>query len=181
GFEHNVSTYRMRGTAAKIHLAVKDYPHWKCRPGLKPEYVRIGTSMDGLEQAFDAVKYREISQRPALEIYVPSLEDPSVAPSGSHVLSSLVSYAPIKLEGGWNDAAKATLYERTLKVLEDYAPGIKASIVGSEVLSPADFEREYRLTGGQLHHGEHAADQLLIRPFPEAAHYKTPFEGLYLC
>ena len=181
GFEHNIANVRSRGTAAKINLALSDYPEWKCRPGLKPDYIRLGTSLDGLERAFDAVKYRQMSERPALDIYVPTIDDPSLAPNGGHVFSILTSFVPEPLEGGWNDAAKDELLNRTLTVLGDYAPDIRKMVVGSQVTTPADLANDYHLSGGHLFHAEHAADQLLIRPFPECAHYSSPFEGLFLC
>jgi phytoene dehydrogenase-like protein len=179
--ETDIANVRARGTTAKVHLAVSRYPEWVNRPSLKVEYVRTGEHVDELEKAFDAVKYRGFSKAPVLDIYVPTLEAPELAPSGQHVVSILVSFAPHQLEGGWNDAQRAALYETTLATLEAYAPGIRSSIVGHEVLTPADLEARYNLTGGHLHHGEHAADQLLVRPTPACSRYETPFAGLYLC
>ena len=140
-----------------------------------------GETVDDLERAFDAVKYRQMSERPVLDIHVPSMDQPELAPDGHHVASILVSFAPYELEGGWTDEARDTLYRRTLGTLEVHAPDIEELIVGHEVVSPADIEQRYGTTQGHLHHGEHSIDQLVVRPSPECARYGTPFEGLYLC
>ena len=115
-------------------------------------------------------------------MWVPSVEDKGLAPSGADVVSLNVSFAPYDLEGGWTDGAHERLREHALSVLEEVAPGTRAQIVASEVLSPVDIEEKYGVTGGHLHHVEHALDQLLfMRPAPAVAHYKTPIAGLYLC
>lgn len=181
GFENNIRTFRARGTTAKITLALKALPAWRDRPSLKAEYIRTGNYFDEMERAFDAVKYREMSERPLLDMYLPTLEAPELAPSGEHVLSILAHFAPHELKGGWTDARREELYGKVLSTLEVYAPGITGSIVGKQVLTPADLERSFNLSGGHVFHGEHAADQLLVRPTPECSRYATPFEGLYLC
>ncbi len=179
--EKDVVDYRARGTTAKIHLALAGSPEWAGRPGFEPERIRTGESVDELERAFDAVKYRRSSERPVLDIHVPSLESPGLAPPGHHVLSILVHCAPYALEGGWSAEAKERLYEAAIGVLSDYAPGIRDLVVGREVLSPADLEERFGVSGGHLLHGEHALDQLFVRPVPGCARYATPIPGLYLC
>jgi phytoene dehydrogenase-like protein len=179
-FQSNVQNIRARGTAAKVHLAVRSYPEWRERPSLQAEYVRTGEVFDQMERAFDAVKYRKISDEPILDIYVPTLEAPELAPPGQHVLSILVSFAPYQLDGGWTEERRQELYDKVVAQLEKYAPGIGSTIVGKELLSPKDLEERYGLWGGHLHHGEHAADQLLMRPTPECASYATPVAGLFL-
>lgn len=181
GLEHGISHLRLRGTTAKVHLAVNKYPVWQSRPELQVANIRIGESLEAMERAFDAVKYRQVSSNPLLEINVPTLAAPELAPSGQHVLSILVHFAPYDHDGSWTDMASAQLYQKTLQVLEQYAPGIGSSVVGREVLTPVDLEQRFNLTGGHLYHGEHALDQLLLRPTPECASYRTPFKGLYLC
>jgi phytoene dehydrogenase-like protein len=174
-------SYRARGTAAKVHLALSGYPDFSARPGQTFEHVRTGETLDQLERAFDAIKYRRVSERPVLDIRFPSLETPDLAPDGHHVASILVSFAPHELAGGWTEAARQGLYQSVLETLVSYAPGIEDLIVGGEVLTPADLANEYRLTQGHLFHGEHALDQLLIRPVPGCDGYATPIEGLFLC
>jgi phytoene dehydrogenase-like protein len=122
-----------------------------------------------------------MSERPLLEIRVPTLENPGLAPAGHHVFSILVHFAPYDLEGGWSPDAKEGLLRRVLERLEVHFDGVEPALVGSQVLSPADLEAEYRLEGGHLLHGEEALDQLAIRPVPECYGYRTPFSGLWLC
>lgn len=180
-FEHNIKNIRARGTTAKLDLALKAYPEFKNRPSLKAEFVHTGEYFDQMEKAFDAVKYDQHSREPLLDVYFPTLEAPELAPSGQHVAQILVHFAPEKLEGGWTAEKKKAFEEIAIKTLERYAPGIRSQIVGSRLSTPADLQKDYNLSGGHLFHGEHAADQLLVRPTPECSRYATPFEGLYLC
>jgi phytoene dehydrogenase-like protein len=138
--------------------------------------------MDAIEFAYDDAKYGECSKEPVLEIVVPSLRDPSLAPSGKHVLSAHVMYVPRKLNGGWTDGARDEIRSRAIDTIAKYAPGMRQLILHSELLTPEDLEREYRVTGGHWHHTEFAMDQMLMmRPTYEAAQYSTPVSGLYLC
>ena len=180
-FEANIQNIRARGTTAKIDLAVKGYPELQGRTNFKAEIIRTGEFFDQMEHAFDAVKYGEFSSEPILDIYIPTVENPALAPSGQHVVQILVHFAPHALKGGWTQAKKDALYETALTTLSQYMPGIREQIVGKEVLTPADLETRYNLSGGHLFHGEHAADQLLVRPTPECTRYSTPYEGLFLC
>ena len=179
--ERNISTFRVRGTTAKVNLALTGYPEFSCRPDLKAERIRIGDTIDDLERAFDPVKYRQFSRRPALDILVPTIETPELAPAGHHVLSILVHCAPYELEGSWNETSKDELYRAAVDRLAEYAPGIGEAIVGHQVLTPFDLESIYGVSGGHLFHGEHATDQLVVRPTPECTGYRTPYEGLFLC
>ena len=180
--EEEFRRIRMRGTAAKVHLALDGPLELAARPGQRWERVRIGGGhVDDLERAFDAVKYRDVAARPHLEIRVPSVVDPTLAPDGHHVVSILVSYVSHDVEGGWTDKRRADLLESVVATLERYAPEVRRRIVGQELLTPADIEERYALTGGQLHHGEPALDQMLVlRPAPSAARYRTAVPGLYL-
>ncbi len=177
-FAERIANVRSRGLVAKVHLALSGPLENTTRPG-SFERMRTGEHVDDLERAFDAVKYRQISERPILDVWVPSLEDSSLAPKGHHVVSILAQFAPYDLEGGWTDAARVTLGDRVVDTLAEYAPGLKKRIVARQVLSPADLEGELGLTGGHLYHGEHALDQLaFLRPVFDCAHYRTPIEGL---
>ncbi|MGB5879613.1 MAG: hypothetical protein WBH85_06250, partial [Thermoanaerobaculia bacterium] len=127
------------------------------------------------------VKYRRFSDKPVLDVWVPTVESPTLAPDGHHVFSILVHFAPYNLDGGWSETGKEQLYEAALDTLAEYAPGIRQIVVGRQILSPADLEERYGVNGGHLHHGEHSTDQLLSRPTPECIRYRTPFPGLFLC
>jgi phytoene dehydrogenase-like protein len=177
----NVAAFRARGTVARVDLALAGYPEFSCRPGLHAERIRTGESLDDLERAFDPVKYRRFSRRPALDIAVPTIESPELAPAGHHVFSILVHCAPYDLDGGWSEASKEELYRAVVETLSENAPRVEQAIVGRRVLSPLDLEATYGVTGGHLFHGEHAIDQLAVRPTPECAGYRTPLPGLFLC
>ena len=182
GFALQVDNFRSRGNVAKLHLALEGLPAFR---GLDRQAhgarLLISPDMSSLEQAFDHSKYGEISHTPMMEITLPTLADPDLAPAGKHVMSALVQYAPYQLREGW-DSGRETLRQRAMAVLERYAPGIAAQVSHSEVLSPADIEREFRIAGGHWHHGEYALDQfLMLRPVHGSAQYATPVPGLYLC
>jgi phytoene dehydrogenase-like protein len=180
--EEEFHRLRSRGTAAKVHLALSGPLQLAARDGQLDEAIRIGGGhVDDLERAFDAIKYKRFSERPHLEIRVPTVADPSLAPTGHHVLSILASFAPYNLDGGWTAEARERLGDAVISVLEQHAPDIRQRIVAREVLTPADLETRLALTGGQLHHGEIALDQLLVmRPVASAARYGTVIPGLYL-
>ena len=180
--EEEYRRIRMRGTAAKLHLALSGPLEPAGRAGESFESIRIGGGhVDALERAFDAVKYREVSAEPHLEVRVPSVADPSLAPAGHHVASVLVSFAAHDVAGGWTEARRTALVDTVLAKLERCAPGTRRRIVAHELLTPADLETRFALTGGQLHHGEPAIDQMLVmRPAPSAARYASSVRGLFL-
>ena len=113
---------------------------------------------------------------------MPTIHDATLAPEGQHVLSAIVQYAPCDLEGGWTEAARSRYTAILMGLLESYAPGIASQVIASELLTPADLERDYRIHGGHWHHGELSIDQaLMLRPVPGAAQYAMPVQGLFLC
>jgi phytoene dehydrogenase-like protein len=177
-----VPVVRSRGTTAKVHLALDGELVFNGRAGERISRAAVGAHVDDLERAADAIKYGEMSERPHLDVWVPSVEDASCAPDGKDVVSLTVSFAPHGLKGGWTDAARDLLAERALAVLEEVAPGTGDKIIEREVLAPPDIEERYGMKGGHIHHVEHALDQLLfMRPAAAVAHYATPIGGLFLC
>jgi phytoene dehydrogenase-like protein len=179
---HRVRHFRAKGMAAKLHLALDGLPRFE---GLSAdstgERLVVAPDADYIEAAFDQAKYGHCSSEPALEITIPSVHDQTLAPAGKHVLSAVVQYAPFDPRAS-TDAARAEFLDRTLGVLERYAPGLRTQVVASQLLLPADIEREFRISGGHWHHGELALDQfLMLRPIPGAAQYAMPVNGLYLC
>jgi phytoene dehydrogenase-like protein len=182
GFVRRVSHLRSQGLAAKLHLAIDRLPRFT---GLEASRLGgrllIAPSLGYLEHAYNHAKYGEFSAAPAVEITVPTVNDPSLAPAGKHVLSAIVQYAPYALKRGW-DGARQRFTDLAIDTIEQFAPGLRASIVGAELLTPVDLEREFRISGGHWHHGELAFDQFfLVRPVPGATQYRTPVEGLFLC
>jgi phytoene dehydrogenase-like protein len=116
-----------------------------------------------------------------MEITVPTINDPALAPPGHHVLSAIIQYVPYALKEGWQ-SGRQRLLDTALGLLESYAPGLRKSVIGAELLTPVDIEREFHTSGGHWHHGDLAFDQfLMVRPVPGAAQYRTPLEGLFLC
>ncbi len=181
GFTNRVRRLRCEGLVAKLHLALRGVPEFT---GLATADGRmiIAPGLDAIEFAFDAAKYGECPEHPVMEVMVPSLHEPTLAPAGRHVLSAHVMYVPYRRKGGWTDAARQQVCQRAIDTLARYAPGIREQIVASELLTPADIERECRVTGGHWHHTEFAIDQMLMmRPTYQAAQYATPIPGLYLC
>lgn len=180
--EEEFHRVRSRGSAAKVHLALSGPLELIGSDGRLDEAIRIGGGhVDDLERAFDAIKYRRFSDRPHLEIRVPSVADPGLAPPGHHVVSILASFAPYELAGGWSAEARERLGDAVVAVLAQHAPDVRRRIVAREVLTPADLKTRFALTGGHLHHGEMALDQLLVmRPGPSAARYRTSVPGLFL-
>jgi phytoene dehydrogenase-like protein len=182
GFVRRVMAMRTRGNAAKLHLALTDVPEF---PGL-PEAARSGRlviapSADAVEEAFNPAKYGEFSPEPVMEIVIPSLSDPALAPEGGHVLSAIVQYAPYALNGGWKQG-RAKFLRTILGVLESYAPGIGRLVAASELLTPSDLEERFGFAGGNWHHGELGVERMFfLRPVIGAAQYETPMSGLYLC
>jgi phytoene dehydrogenase-like protein len=182
GFVRRVRHLRARGLAAKLHLALDRVPPFQ---GVADSALRgrllIAPSLQYLERAYNHSKYGEYSAAPAMEITVPSLNDPALAPPGKHVLSAVVQYVPYELKGGWTQQRQRFM-ELCVRVLDRHAPGLAASIVGAELLTPLDIEQEFKISGGHWHHGELAFDQFfLVRPVPGAAQHRTPLPGLYLC
>ena len=169
--------YRCRGTTAQLLLALDGVP--AALEGI--EFAQTATSLDEIERAFDAIKYRRFSDEPVLWIHHASLAAPRLAPDGGATLSVLIQYVPHDLEGGWTDDSRDRLLRLALRRLEDRVPGIGDRVLGSELLDPPAIERRYSLPGGQIHHGEHALDQWLVRPEPDAAAYETPLPGLWFC
>ncbi len=181
GFTNRIRRLRCDGNVAKLHLALNALPEFE---GLQRSDGRmiIAPDMDAIEFAFDSAKYGECPSKPVIEIVLPSVHDPALAPTGQHVLSAHVMYVPYKLKGGWTDAARSQICERAIDTIAQYAPRLREQIVHKEFLTPADIENNYRVTGGHWHHTEFAMDQMfMMRPTYEAAQYRTPISGLYLC
>jgi phytoene dehydrogenase-like protein len=179
--EEQIAAVRMRGTTVKVNLALDGPLTFRDREGERHARAVVSDHVDDIERAFDAAKYRTCSEKPHLDVSIPSVNDPSLAPEGKDVVSILAHAAPYDLEGGWNGDITTRFGDAVVEALENVAPGTKRRILGREILSPVDLEKSYGLTGGHIHHGEHALDQLLfMRPTPALARYKTPIQGLYL-
>ena len=185
GFVSRVRNYRAAGTVAKVNLALSALPRFTSLNGndsaLKG-FIHIGPELDYLERAFDASKYGTWSPNPYLDVTIPTLTDPALAPAGAHVMSISAQYAPYRLRHtGW-DAASAAFADSVIATLATYAPDLPSLILQRQVITPLELESKYRLTGGHIFHGELALDQLFtMRPLLGWARYRTPIQGLYMC
>src|SRR5438034_4474900 len=184
-FLEGVRRYKFRGSSGKVNLALDELPNFNCLPGEGAHLrgaISISPSMDYVERACDDAKYGRYSGRPYIDMVIPSVTDPSVAPPGKHVLSCFVQYAPYKLaEGNWDDQKEA-FGDNVINTIAEYAPNIKDIIVGRQVLTPLDLEREFGLTQGNIFQGELSLEQLFfLRPVAGWAYYRTPIRNLYMC
>ena len=184
-FVQKLQHYRGNGTVAKVNLALSGLPNFTAlkdgdSAALKGR-IHIGPEIDYLERAFDESKYGNFSRQPYLEVAIPSLTDPSLAPDGKHVMSIYMQYAPYKLKGDWESQRKA-LGQTVVQTLAQYAPNLPELILTHQIITPQDLEDVYSLTGGQIFHGDLALDQFFtMRPLLDWARYRTPIENLYLC
>ena len=187
-FANRMKNFRANGTVAKVNLALGGLPAF---PALADNEsylktlsgrIHIGPEIDYLERAFDASKYGEFSKKPWLDVTIPTILDPSLAPDGKHVLSAYVQFAPFKLrEGNWY-TRRRDLGNAVIQALAVYAPNLPGLVEGIQIITPQDLETSYGFTGGHIFHGELALDQLFtMRPVLDWARYKTPIRGLFLC
>jgi phytoene dehydrogenase-like protein len=185
-FVDSIRKYRSEGTSCKINLALSGLPNFRALPGAEgPQHratMHICPSVEYIERAWDDAKYGHPSQSPLLELTVPTMYDPSLAPQGKHIMGIFIQYAPYTLrEGNWDELREPFAY-RCLDLIEEYAPGFRDLIIHQQVLTPLDLERRFGLTGGNIFHGEMALDQMFVmRPVAGSARYRTPIRGLYLC
>jgi len=185
-FLGSIRKYRTEGTSCKINLALDGLPNFRALPGANgPQHratMHICPSLEYVERAWDDAKYGHPSQSPLLELTVPTLYDPSLAPPGKHILGIFIQYAPYTLrESHWDELREPFAY-RVFDLIEEYAPGFRSLIVEKQVLTPLDLERRFGITGGNIFHGEMSLDQMFVmRPVAGSARYRTPIRGLYLC
>ena len=186
-FTAQLGHFKLRGSSGKVNLALDRFPEFTCRPGDGPHVrgdIAIAPGVDYLERAFDEAKYGDFSKRPYLNVVIPSLSDPTVAPPGKHVMSIFVQYAPYQLREGpdaW-PAVREAFGDAVIDTLAEYCPSLKDSILHRQVLTPWDLEKEFGLSEGNIFHGELSLEQLFfLRPAPLWARYETPLLGLWLC
>jgi phytoene dehydrogenase-like protein len=184
-FIDGIRRFRFRGASAKVNLALGELPDFTCLPGRGAHHrgaISISPSVDYLERAYDDAKYGEFSRRPYMDIVIPSMIDPAMAPPGKHVMSIFAQYAPHDLKGGWTDAQREAFGDAVVDTLAEYAPNLKGAILHRQVVTPADIERIVGITEGNIFHGELSLQQMFfLRPVPEWAKYRTPIDGLWQC
>ena len=184
-FVEEIRRYKYRGSSGKVNLALDALPNFTCLPGEGAHLrgaISISPGVDYMERAYDQAKYGEFSRRPYMDMVIPTLTDPSVAPPGKHILSCFVQYAPYKLSSGtWADQREA-FGDTVIDTIAEYAPNIRGIILHRQVLTPLELEREFGLTEGNIFQGELSLEQLFFaRPVPGWAQYKTPIQNLWMC
>jgi phytoene dehydrogenase-like protein len=182
-----VRRFKMRGSSGKVNLALDALPEFACLPGVGPHLrgdITIAPSIDYLEHAYDDAKYGAFSRRPFMDVVIPSLTDPTVAPPGKHTMSIFVQYAPYHLKEGaadWPNQREA-FGDAVIRTLGDYLPDLESKILHRQVLTPWDLEQVYGLTEGNIFHGELSLEQLaFLRPLAGWSRYRTPVEDLWMC
>ncbi|HEX9297269.1 MAG TPA: NAD(P)/FAD-dependent oxidoreductase [Polyangiaceae bacterium] len=184
-FVDDLAHYKFRGSSGKVNLALDGLPDFRALRGAGPHLrgaISISPSVAYMERAYDDAKYGRFSRRPYIDIVIPSLTDPSVAPAGKHVMSCFVQYAPYHLaEGNWDEQREA-FGDTVVETIAEHAPNLKDIILHRQVLTPLDIERMTGLTEGNIFQGELSLEQLFfLRPAPGWANYRTPIKSLYLC
>jgi phytoene dehydrogenase-like protein len=184
-FVMKLQHYRMPGTVAKVNLALSGLPKFtalKDNDDALSGRILIAPEIDYLERAFDESKYGNFSKQPYLEIAIPTVGDPSLAPAGKHVMSIYMQYAPFKLKNSDWEKQRVPLGDTVVKTLTQYAPNLPELILSHQIITPQDLEDIYGLTNGHIFHGELALDQFFtMRPLLDWAKYNTPIKNLYLC
>ncbi|MDR3701447.1 MAG: NAD(P)/FAD-dependent oxidoreductase [Candidatus Sulfopaludibacter sp.] len=181
-----IRLFRIEGTSCKINLALNGLPEFTAYPGAPGPHHRatmhICPSIEYVERAWDDAKYGRPSERPLLELTIPTMYDPSLAPPGKHIMGIFLQYAPYTLREGTWDELREPFGDRVISLIEEYAPNFRSLIEHRQVLSPLDMERRFGITGGNIFHGEMSLDQMFVmRPVAGWARYRTPLRGLYLC
>ena len=185
-FLEAVNRYKFRGSSGKVNLALDALPSFKCIPGPGPHLrgaISISPSVEYMERAYDDAKYGNFSCRPYIDMVIPTLTDPSIAPPGKHIMSCFVQYAPYKLRPGLNwDDQKEAFGDNVINTIAEYAPNIKDIILHRQVVTPLDLERDFGLSEGNIFQGELSLEQLFfLRPVPGWAQFRTPIKNLYMC
>ena len=184
-FLDEVRRYKFRGSSGKVNLALGALPDFTCLRGEGPHLrgaISISPSVEYMERAYDQAKYGAFSRRPYIDMVIPTLTDPSVAPPGKHILSCFVQYAPYKLASGTWDDQREAFGNAVIDTIAEYAPNIRDIILHQQVLTPLDLEREFGLTEGNIFQGELTLEQLFFaRPVPGWAQYRTPIRHLWMC
>ena len=185
-FVAGIQRFRVEGTSLRMNLALRGLPDFKALPGTPgPQHgatMHICPSVEYVERAWDDAKYGRPSRNPLIEMTIPTMYDPSLAPPGHHIMGIFLQYAPYTLKDTTWEQERAPYTERVLDVIEENCPNIRDIVVEKQTLSPWDLEQRFGIAGGNIFHGEMAVDQMFVmRPLAGWAKYRTPVRGLYLC
>jgi phytoene dehydrogenase-like protein len=183
-FLDEVRRYKLRGSSGKVNLALDGLPDFSARPGPGTHLrgaISISPSVEYMERAYDQAKYGQFSSRPYIDMVIPTLTDPSIAPPGKHIVSCFVQYAPYRLADGSWDEQREAFGDAVIDTLAEYAPNLRDLILHRQVITPVDLEREWGLSEGNIFQGELTLEQLFfLRPVPGWARYATPVRNLWM-
>ncbi len=191
-FKASIDRFKIRGSSGKVNLSLDALPEFDCLANIGvvgkdavpylSGAISISPDLEYLERAYDDAKYGNFSRHPYMDIVIPSLIDPSMAPAGKHVMSCFVQYAPYDLaKGTWDDQREA-FGDAVVNTIAQYAPNFKSTILHRQIMTPLDLERRIGLTNGNIFHGELSLEQLFfLRPVPGYGRFGTPVKDLYLC
>ena len=186
GFLKRAKNFKIRGSSGKLNIALDGLPEFPALGRDNP--LRFGDmhfidSLERMERAYDDWKSGTWSKDPYLDLLIPSLTDPTMAPPGKHFMSVFVQYVPAKVHGrDWTDVDREGFKNTVIEQIARYSPNFKQLIRHIEVRTPHELENEVGLTEGNIFQGELTMDQLLFnRPFPGYAQYRGPVHGLYMC
>jgi phytoene dehydrogenase-like protein len=185
-FLQAVRNFKIRGSSGKINIALDSLPEFPAFPKGSPCIrgdLHITDTIDMVERAYDDWKAGRWSQQPYVDMLLPSLIDPTMAPPGKHYMSVFVQYAPYRLAAGeWNAESRQAFGSTVIDAIAAHSPGFRERILHAEIRTPLDIENEVGLTEGNIFQGELTMDQLLFnRPIPGYAQYRSPIPGLYMC
>jgi phytoene dehydrogenase-like protein len=185
-FVSAVRNFKIRGSSGKLNIALDGLPTFPAFPADSPCIrgdLHITETLDQVERAYDDWKAGRWSQKPYVDMLLPSLIDPSMAPEGKHYMSVFVQYAPYKLaDGEWTPEKRTAFGNTVIDAIATHSPDFKQKILHAEIRTPWDIENEVGLTEGNIFQGELTMDQLMFnRPIPGYAQYRSPIKGLYMC
>lgn len=185
-FHDRVSNFKIRGSSGKVNIALDGMPTFPSLPKGSPLYhgdMHFIDSMERMERAYDDWKDGTWSKDPYIDMLIPTLIDPTMAPPGKHMMSCFVQYCPLQIEGrAWTDTERQAFGQTVIDQIAKYSPDFKSLILHMEIRTPQDIEDEIGITEGNIFHGELTMDQLMFnRPVPGYAQYRSPVAGLYMC
>jgi phytoene dehydrogenase-like protein len=185
-FVTHLMNIKYRGTTARVHFVLTELPGFLGVNGdtqnLLSGHIQISPTITYLQKAYDPVKYGRFSEDPYLDIFIPTISDPSLNSDGSHLMAVTVKYIPYHLRDGDWESLREDLAQLVIKKITDHAPGFEKLIKHQKVITPLDLERDYDLPEGNYTHGEMTLDQFMwMRPIPGFGQYRSPIQNLYLC
>ena len=183
---HRARNFKIRGSSGKLNIALDGLPEFTALGKNHPLHcgdMHFLDSLERYERAYDDWKLGRWSKDPYLDLLIPSLTDPTMAPPGKHFMSVFVQYVPPLVEGRpWTEADRNAFRDTVFDQIETQSPGFRKLVLHAEVRTPQELEAEVGLTEGNIFQGELTFDQLLFnRPFPGMAQYRGPVRGMYLC